>query len=82
MHFFSNKEEYYILFNFADFCRVNVFLTREERAKKRKRVSEYETNAVLEDLQKLTREEIEKAGREIDNAIMEMRKHAGIDKED
>lgn len=45
-----------------------------------KQVSDRETNAVLEDLQKLTREEIEKAGREIDNAITDMKKHMKTEK--
>ena len=73
--FFQNKTEYYILLNFIDYCRVNVFLIRERSAKKNKEIVDRETNAVLEDLQKLTREEIEKAGREIDNAIADIRKH-------
>ena len=73
--FFPNKTEYHILLNFIDYCRVNVFLIRERSAKKNKEIVDRETNAVLEDLQKLTREEIEKAGREIDNAIADVRKH-------
>jgi len=73
--FFPNKTEYYILLNFVDYCRINRFIAREESAKERKRISDSETNAVLEDLQKLTREEIEKAGREVDNALADMRKH-------
>lgn len=73
--FFPNKTEYYILLNFIDYCRVNVFLTRERSAKKHRKIVDRETNAVLEDLQKLTREEIEKADREIDNAIADMKKH-------
>lgn len=73
--FFPNKKEYHILLNFIDYCRVDVFLIRERSAKKNKEIVDRETNAVLEDLQKLTREEIEKAGREIDNAIADVRKH-------
>lgn len=73
--FFQNKTEYYILLNFIDYCRVNVFLIREKSAKKHKEIIERETNVVLEDLQKLTRKEIEKAGLEIDNAIADVRKH-------
>lgn len=73
--FFPNKTEYYILLNFIDYCRVNVFLIRERSAKKHREIVERETNVVLEDLQKLTREEIEKAGLEIDNAIADVRKH-------
>ena len=73
--FFPNKTEYHILLNFIDYCRVNVFLIRERSAKKHKEIVERETNVVLEDLQKLTREEIEKAGLEIDNAITNVRKH-------
>lgn len=73
--FFQNKTEYHILLNFIDYCRVNVFLIREKSAKKHKEIVERETNVVLEDLQKLTRKEIEKAGREIDNAIADVRKH-------
>lgn len=73
--FFKNKTEYYILLNFIDYCRINVFLIRERSAKKNKEIVDRETNAVLEDLQKLTREEIEKAGLEIDNAIANVRKH-------
>ena len=73
--FFPIKTEYYILFNFADFCRVNRFITRHEYEKKNKQVSERETDAVLKDLHKLTTEEIEKAHQEVDNAILEMRKH-------
>lgn len=52
-----------------------MFLIRERSAKKHKEIVDRETNAVLEDLQKLTREEIEKAGLEIDNAIADVRKH-------
>ena len=73
--FFQNKTEYYILLNFIDYCRVSVFLIRERSAKKHKEIVERETNTVLEDLQKLTREEIKKAGLEIDNAIADVRKH-------
>lgn len=73
--FFPNKTKYYILLNFIDYCRVNVFLIRERSAKKHKEIVERETNVVLEDLQKLTRKEIEKAGLEIDNAIADVRKH-------
>lgn len=73
--FFPNRTEYYILLNFADYCRINVFLTREESAKEHKKIVDRETNAVLEDLQKLTREEIEKADREVDNAIADVKKH-------
>ena len=73
--FFPNKTKYHILLNFIDYCRVNVFLIRERSAKKNKEIVDRETNAVLEDLQKLIREEIEKAGREIDNAIADVRKH-------
>lgn len=73
--FFPNKTEYYILLNFIDYCRVNVFLIREKSAKKHKEIIERETNVVLEDLQKLAREEIKKAGWEIDNAITDVRKH-------
>ena len=73
--FFQNKKEYYILLNFIDYCGVNVFLIRERSAKKHKEIVERETNVVLEDLQKLTKEEIEKAGLEIDNAIADVRKH-------
>lgn len=73
--FFPNKTEYYILLNFIDYCRVSVFLIRERSAKKYKEIVDRETNVVLEDLQKLTREEIEKAGLEIDNAIADVRKH-------
>lgn len=73
--FFQNKTEYYILLNFIDYCRVNIFLIRERSAKKHKEIVERETNIVLEDLQKLTREEIKKAGLEIDNAIADVRKH-------
>ena len=73
--FFQNKTEYYILLNFIDYCKVNVFLIRERSAKKRKEIVERETNIVLEDLQKLTREEIKKAGLEIDNEIADVRKH-------
>jgi hypothetical protein len=78
--FFPNKTEYYILLNFIDYCRVNKFLTKEESAKKRKQISDRETNVVLEDLQKLTREEIEKANREVDDAIADMRKHMKTEK--
>ena len=78
--FFPNKTEYYILLNFIDYCRVNVFLTRERSAKKHKEIADRETNVVLEDLQKLTREEIEKAGREVDNALADMRKHMKTEK--
>lgn len=73
--FFPNKTEYHILLNLIDYCRINVFLIRERSAKKNKERVDRETNAVLEDLQKLTREEIEKAGLEIDNAITNIRKH-------
>jgi len=73
--FFPNKTEYCILLNFIDYCRVNVFLTREESTKKHKEIVDRETNVVLEDLQKLTKEEIEKASREVDNAIADVRKH-------
>ena len=73
--FFPNKTKYYILLNFIDYCRVSVFLIRERSAKKRKEIVERETNIVLEDLQKLTREEIKKAGLEIDNEIADVRKH-------
>ena len=73
--FFQNKTEYYILLNFIDYCMVSVFLIRERSAKKHKEIVERETNTVLEDLQKLTREEIKKAGLEIDNAIADVRKH-------
>ena len=73
--FFQNKTEYYILLNFIDYCRVSVFLIRERLAKKHKEIVERETNTVLEDLQKLTREEIKKAGLEIDNAIADVRQH-------
>lgn len=73
--FFPNKTEYHIFFNFIDYCRVNIFLIREKSAKKHKEIVERETNVVLEDLQKLTRKEIEKAGLEIDNAIADVRKH-------
>ena len=73
--FFPNKTEYYILLNFIDYCRVNVFLIRERSAKKHKEIVDRETNVVLEDLQKLTKKEIEKAGLEIDNAIADVRKH-------
>lgn len=73
--FFQNKTEYYILLNFIDYCRVNIFLIRERSAKKHKEIVERETNIVLEDLQKLTREEIKKAGLEINNAIADVRKH-------
>ena len=73
--FFQNKTKYYILLNFIDYCRVSVFLIREKSAKKNKEIVNRETNAVLEDLQKLTREEIKKAGLEIDNAIAGVRKH-------
>lgn len=77
---FPNKTEYYILFNFIDYCRINVFLTREESAKKHKEIADRETNVVLEDLQKLTKAEIEKADREINNAITDMRKHMKTEK--
>ena len=73
--FSPNKTEYHILLNFIDYCRVSVFLIRERSAKKHKEIVERETNAVLEDLQKLTIEEIKKAGLEIDNAIADARKH-------
>ena len=73
--FFLNKTKYYILLNFIDYCKVNVFLIRERSAKKHKEIVERETNIVLEDLQKLTREEIKKAGLEIDSAIADVRKH-------
>lgn len=73
--FFPNKTEYHILLNLIDYCRINVFLIRERSAKKNKEIVNRETNAVLEDLQKLTREEIKKAGLEIDNAIADVRKH-------
>ncbi len=73
--FFPNKTEYHILLNFIDYCRVNVFLIREKSAKKHKEIVERETNVVLEDLQKLTRKEIEKAGLEVDNAIADVRKN-------
>lgn len=79
--YFPNTTEYYILFNFIDYCRVNAFLTREESAKEYKQIVDRETNAVLEDLHKLTKEEIEKADREVDSAIANVKKHTVVDKD-
>ena len=70
--FFPNKTEYYILFDFKDWFRVDNYLFEDEDEKKKRQISERETNAVLEDLQRLCRQEIEKADREVSDALENM----------
>lgn len=72
--FFPDTKEYYILLNFRDWFRVNEYLLKKEDEKKKQEVSDRETNAVLEDLQHLCRQEIEKAEREVSDALGEMRR--------
>lgn len=71
--FFPNKTEYYILFNFKDWFRVDNFLCKKEAEKENRLISDRETNAVLEDLHRLCKKEIEKADQEVSEALTEMR---------
>ncbi len=66
--------EYYILFNFKDWYKVDGYLLKYENNEKKREVSERETNVVLEDLQRLCRREIEKAEREVSDALSDMDK--------
>ena len=71
--FFPDKTEYYILFNFKDWFRVDNFLYKKEAEKENRLISDRETNAVLEDLHRLCKKEIEKADQEVSEALTEMR---------
>lgn len=71
--YFPETSEYYILFSLTDWFRVDNYLARVEVERERRNISERETNAVLEDLQRLCRQEIEKADKEVSAALEEMR---------
>ena len=70
--FFPNETQYYILFDFKDWFRVDKYLLKDEDEKEKRRISDRETNVVLEDLHRLCKKEIEKADQEVSEALTEM----------
>lgn len=75
--FFPNETQYYILFDFKDWFRVDEYLLKDEDEKEKRRISDRETNAVLEDLHRLCKQEIEKADREVSDALENMYRVTG-----
>lgn len=77
---YTDTERHYLLFGFFDWCLVDWLLLNEKKNREKREVAGRETNVVLEDLHRLCKQEIEKADKEVSDALTDMKNR--MNKED
>ena len=71
--YYTDTERHYLLFGFFDWYMVDRLLLNEKKNREKKEVEGRETNDVLDDLQRLCKQEIEKAEKEVSDAMADMK---------